>query len=324
MLRRFFQDYKQLEGKSVEVDEFQPAATALPIIEESLQRYSTAPAQGVPLGRCARSSSAARGRSAAGCCGCWRSAGTRRWAPTPPCRSLAWSRSTPRDLDGAAAWLRRQQPDVVFYPAGFTWVDGCERDPARAYAANLEQPLNLARVAADQGARFVYFSTDYVFDGRRRSLRRGRRRRSRSRSTASPSTTRSWRWPRAGRRALTVRTSWVFGPERQGKNFAYQLAKALRPGQAARLPVGPGLEPELRARRRAGGRAWPSGRLGVDPRRRARSDRPGPVRPGHRRGVRARPVADRRQDDRRARPGGALGPERRPAHASARRDPARA
>jgi inorganic pyrophosphatase len=40
MLRRFFQDYKLLEGKSVEVDEILAAATALPIIEESLQRYS--------------------------------------------------------------------------------------------------------------------------------------------------------------------------------------------------------------------------------------------------------------------------------------------
>jgi inorganic pyrophosphatase len=40
MLRRFFQDYKLLEGKSVEVDEIQPAAMALPIIEDSLQRYS--------------------------------------------------------------------------------------------------------------------------------------------------------------------------------------------------------------------------------------------------------------------------------------------
>ncbi len=40
MLRRFFQDYKLLEGKSVEVDEIQAAETALPIIEESLQRYS--------------------------------------------------------------------------------------------------------------------------------------------------------------------------------------------------------------------------------------------------------------------------------------------
>jgi inorganic pyrophosphatase len=40
MLRRFFQDYKTLEGKSVEVDEFEPHATALPVIEEALARYS--------------------------------------------------------------------------------------------------------------------------------------------------------------------------------------------------------------------------------------------------------------------------------------------
>jgi inorganic pyrophosphatase len=41
MLRRFFQDYKTLEGKSVEVDDFQPAAFATPIIENALQRYSS-------------------------------------------------------------------------------------------------------------------------------------------------------------------------------------------------------------------------------------------------------------------------------------------
>jgi inorganic pyrophosphatase len=40
MLRRFFQDYKYLEGKSVEVDEIQPAETAWPVVEDSLQRYS--------------------------------------------------------------------------------------------------------------------------------------------------------------------------------------------------------------------------------------------------------------------------------------------
>lgn len=41
MLRRFFQDYKQLEGKQVEVDEIQPAAKAYAIIEDSLARYSS-------------------------------------------------------------------------------------------------------------------------------------------------------------------------------------------------------------------------------------------------------------------------------------------
>ncbi len=40
-LRRFFQDYKTLEGKQVEVDEFQPAAAAHPIIEDALERYSS-------------------------------------------------------------------------------------------------------------------------------------------------------------------------------------------------------------------------------------------------------------------------------------------
>lgn len=40
MLRRFFQDYKQLEGKAVEVDDIQPAKSAYPIIEDALARYS--------------------------------------------------------------------------------------------------------------------------------------------------------------------------------------------------------------------------------------------------------------------------------------------
>lgn len=40
MLRRFFQDYKQLEGKVVDVDEILHADSAFPIIEDALQRYS--------------------------------------------------------------------------------------------------------------------------------------------------------------------------------------------------------------------------------------------------------------------------------------------
>ncbi len=40
MLRRFFQDYKLLEKKAVEVDEIRPAAEAYPIILDALQRYS--------------------------------------------------------------------------------------------------------------------------------------------------------------------------------------------------------------------------------------------------------------------------------------------
>ncbi|MGI9101225.1 MAG: inorganic diphosphatase [Terriglobales bacterium] len=40
MLRRFFQDYKLLEGKAVEVDEIEHAENAYPVIEDALRRYS--------------------------------------------------------------------------------------------------------------------------------------------------------------------------------------------------------------------------------------------------------------------------------------------
>ncbi len=40
MLQRFFQDYKLLEGKKVEVDDVEPAENAYPVIEDALARYS--------------------------------------------------------------------------------------------------------------------------------------------------------------------------------------------------------------------------------------------------------------------------------------------
>jgi inorganic pyrophosphatase len=39
MIRRFFQDYKNLEGKIVEVDDILPAKMAYPVIEDALARY---------------------------------------------------------------------------------------------------------------------------------------------------------------------------------------------------------------------------------------------------------------------------------------------
>ena len=144
------------------------------------------------------------------------------------------SRLDAADLDGAAEWVKGQRPDVVFYPAGFTWVDGCEQDPAKARAANLEQPLNVARAA--HGARFVYFSTDYVFDGIAGPYTEidppnplsayGRAKRDAETALLDE----------LGDRALILRTTWVFGPERQGKNFAYQLVKTLAAGKELVCP----------------------------------------------------------------------------------------
>jgi dTDP-4-dehydrorhamnose reductase len=51
--------------------------------------------------------------------------------------------------------------DIIVNCAGMTDVDGCERDPAGAWAVNVEAVTHLAR----QSAHLVHLSTDYIFDG---------------------------------------------------------------------------------------------------------------------------------------------------------------
>jgi dTDP-4-dehydrorhamnose reductase len=62
-----------------------------------------------------------------------------------------------RVLDAAAA--------VVFNAAAYTGVDAAEGDPELAMAVNGVAPGVMAQACADTGARFLHYSTDYVFDG---------------------------------------------------------------------------------------------------------------------------------------------------------------
>jgi dTDP-4-dehydrorhamnose reductase len=140
------------------------------------------------------------------------------------------------DLEGSAAWLRAEKPDVVFFPAGFTWVDGCERDPSRNRSANVDQPLNMARAAAEIGARFVHFSTDYVFDGESGPYAEDATPRPLNAYGQAKLDAERLLVEALGDAVLIARTCWVFGPERQGKNFAYQLVKALRQGRVLPCP----------------------------------------------------------------------------------------
>ena len=40
VLKRFFQDYKQLEGKHVQVEDIKPAYAAINVIDKALTRYN--------------------------------------------------------------------------------------------------------------------------------------------------------------------------------------------------------------------------------------------------------------------------------------------
>jgi dTDP-4-dehydrorhamnose reductase len=70
----------------------------------------------------------------------------------------------PKSLDAALARIR---PGVVINSAAFHQVDRCEEDPAEAYRVNSVGSVMAARAAQRAKARYVYISTDYVFDGGR-------------------------------------------------------------------------------------------------------------------------------------------------------------
>jgi len=67
--------------------------------------------------------------------------------------------------DPAAVAGAVRDVDVVINAAAYTAVDAAEEHEDDAYAINATGAANLARAAADAGARFVQVSTDYVFRG---------------------------------------------------------------------------------------------------------------------------------------------------------------
>lgn len=69
-------------------------------------------------------------------------------------------------VDAAVDSLR---PDCIVNTAAFHLVDLCEDRYDDAFRANVTGVGHLARAAQRHGAILVQFSTDYVFDGRRRS-----------------------------------------------------------------------------------------------------------------------------------------------------------
>ena len=63
------------------------------------------------------------------------------------------------------AALAARGPEAVVHCAAWTDVDGCEREPERAFRQNAGGTRNVAAACAEIGAQMVYISTDFVFDG---------------------------------------------------------------------------------------------------------------------------------------------------------------
>src|SRR2546430_4767882 len=121
--------------------------------------------------------------------------------------------------------------DVVAHLAAQTNVDECERDPDRANAVNAEGTAHVVRAAGERGARVVYVSTDYVFDGTKSGEYV---------EEDPPAPTNAYGLSKlageghvqGGPANLIVRTSWVFG---EGRNFPRTIVAAARQGGPLRV-----------------------------------------------------------------------------------------
>src|SRR5271154_3208004 len=144
-----------------------------------------------------------------------------------------WSEDTVTGLTSHAADIRdakrvhevllEARPDWIVLAAAYTDVDGCESNPELAFAVNRDGPLNVANAARELGARLVFLSSDYVFDGKKTTpYETGDERNPQSvygRSKAEAEITLFELMPEC----CIVRTSWLFGAG--GKCFPDTILK---------------------------------------------------------------------------------------------------
>jgi len=74
-----------------------------------------------------------------------------------------------RDASKVREVVDEAQPDWIVLAAAYTNVDDCESHPDLAFAVNRDGAVSVAQAAKMVGAKLVFLSSDYVFDGKKAS-----------------------------------------------------------------------------------------------------------------------------------------------------------
>jgi dTDP-4-dehydrorhamnose reductase len=72
-----------------------------------------------------------------------------------------------RDAVRVQQVVQDTRPDWIVLAAAYTDVDGCESNAEAAFAVNRDAPVIVAHAAKMVGARLLFLSSDYVFDGKK-------------------------------------------------------------------------------------------------------------------------------------------------------------
>ncbi len=145
----------------------------------------------------------------------------------PQAKPYDRSRADFHDPEQIAGIIRDERPRTVINAAAETRVDWCEDHQAEATLVNGTAVEAAANAARQVGARFIHFSTDYVFDGRKPSYL----------EDDEPAPINAYgRSKLLGEQAvlaaggLVLRTSWVYAST--GKNFYTTMKRLMTEGEA--------------------------------------------------------------------------------------------
>jgi len=132
------------------------------------------------------------------------------------------------------AVLTAHLPTVVAVPAANPFVDYCELHPEETRRVNVAGTLNVAAACREIGARMIFYSSDYVFDGVKGSYTEedapcpineyGRQKAEAERGVLA-----------ADPRNLVLRTSGAYGWQWEPKNFVLQVRANLSAGKEMRV-----------------------------------------------------------------------------------------
>ncbi len=133
--------------------------------------------------------------------------------------------------------VSRLQPDIALLCGGMTDVEGCESSKEKAFQINAESPADIAReMKKIPASKFVYLSTDYVFDGDAGPYGEGAEVRPLNVYGASKLEGEK-AVLEASENNLVVRTTTVYSFQAGGNNFMMQLLKRLSQGEKMRVPI---------------------------------------------------------------------------------------
>lgn len=127
-------------------------------------------------------------------------------------------------------------PDVIVHCGAMTHVDLCETEIEKSYQQTVQSTINLLSIAQACHARFVYLSTDYVFDGVHGPYTED--------APVNPLSVYARHKLEAEQRALqdgsetlVLRVTNIYGHEVRGKNFIARIIQQCKEGKKLTLKL---------------------------------------------------------------------------------------